>query len=148
MCEIKSNYNKYQISISRHMTKEVMPILIYDNLCTSCTNYAKVVNSLIKGRIEMVGHYTPQGKELKKKIFPEGYEGLEMSWFVNEICAYGGRLGLIQLIKYILFSKKTRATIRNQFDLELCSTDCKTVKGLLIRSCSIVSHSKKIVIQS
>jgi hypothetical protein len=107
-----------------------------------------MVDSLIKGRIVMVGHYTSQGKELKKKIFPEGYEGLEMSWFVNERCAYGGRAGLIQLIKYVLFSKKTSPTIRNQFDLELCTTDCKTVKGVFIRSCSIVSHSKKIAIQS
>jgi hypothetical protein len=130
------------------MTKEVMSILIYDNLCTSCTNYAKMVNYLIKGRIVMLGHYTAQGKELKKKIFPEGYNGLEMSWFVNERCAYGGRAGLIQLIKYVLFSKKTSATIRNQFDLELCTMDCKTAKGVFIRSCSIVSHSKKIAIQS
>jgi hypothetical protein len=106
-----------------------------------------MVNFLIKERIVMVGHYTSQGKELKKKILPEGYEGLEMSWFVNKGYAYGGRAGLIQLIKYILFSKKTSVSIRNQFDLELCTTDCKTVKGAFIRSCSIIAHSKKIAIQ-
>ena len=126
----------------------MMPILIYDNHCTSCTNYAKMVNFLIKGRIVMVGHYTPQGKELKKKILSEGYEGLEMSWFVNGGYAYGGRAGLIQLIKYALFSKKTSVSTQNQFDLELCTIDCKTVKGAFIRSCSIVAHSKKIAIQS
>jgi predicted DCC family thiol-disulfide oxidoreductase YuxK len=130
------------------MIKEAMPILIYDNLCTSCTNYAKMVNSLVKEQIIMIGHYTSQGKQLKKNIFPEGYDGLEMSWFVTEKCAYGGRAGLIQLIRYILFSKKTRTIVPNQFDMELCTTDCKTVKGVFIRSCSIMSHSKKIVIRS
>ena len=130
------------------MIKEILPILIYDDLCTSCTNYAKMVNYLVKERITMIGHYTPQGKELKKNIFPEGYEGLEMSWFVTETCAYGGRAGLIQMIRHMLFSRKTRTTVPNQFDMELCTTDCKTVKGVFIRSCSIMSHSKKIAIQS
>ncbi len=129
------------------MVKEALPVLIYDNLCTSCTNYAKMVNFLVKGRITMVGHYTPQGKEFKNNIFPEGYEGLEMSWFVTGTCAYGGRSGLIQLIRYILFSKKNRKANSNQFDLELCTTDCKTVKRIFIRSCSIIIHSKKIIIQ-
>jgi len=130
------------------MIKEELPVLIYDNLCTSCTSYAKMINFLIKGKITVVGHHTPQGKEFKNNIFPEGYEGLEMSWFVTESCAYGGRAGLIQLIRYILFSKKNRKTISNQFDLELCTTDCRTVKVLFIRSCSIITHSKKIIIQS
>jgi hypothetical protein len=106
-----------------------------------------MINFLIKGRITMVGHYTLQGKEFKKNIFPDGYEGLEMSWFVTGSCAYGGRSGLIQLIKYILFSKKNRKPNSNQFNLELCTTDCKTVKGVFIRSCSIITHSKKIIIQ-
>lgn len=129
------------------MIKEVLPVLIYDNLCTSCTSYAKMINFLMKGRIMMVGHYTPQGKEFKKNIFPEGYEGLEMSWFVTGSCAYGGRAGLIQLIRYTIFSKKIRKAVSNQFDLESCTTDCKTVKVLFIRSCSIITHSKKITIQ-
>ena len=129
------------------MVKEELPVLIYDNLCTSCTSYAKKINFLVKGKITMIGHYTPQGKEFKNNIFPEGYEGLEMSWFVTESCAYGGRAGLIQLIRYILFSKKNSKAISNQFDLESCTTDCKTVKGVFIRSCSIMTHSKKIIIQ-
>jgi hypothetical protein len=123
------------------------PILIYDNLCTSCTNYAKFVNSLVKQKIIMVGHYTPQGNELKKSIFPNGYEGLEMSWFVTENCAYGGRSGLFQLIKYIFFSKKNNQATSNQFDMNKCTTDCKTAKMVFIRSCSIISHSKKIAIR-
>jgi len=129
------------------MVKEKLPVLIYDNLCTSCTSYAKKINFLMKGKITMIGHYTPQGKEFKNNIFPEGYEGLEMSWFVTESCAYGGRAGLIQLIRYILFSKKNSKAISNQFDLESCTTDCKTVKGVFIRSGSIMTHSKKIIIQ-
>lgn len=44
------------------------PIVIYDNLCTSCTSYAKYVDRLAKGRITMVGHYTLEGENLKKKF--------------------------------------------------------------------------------
>lgn len=126
------------------MIDEEMPILIYDNLCTSCTNYAKMANSLVKGRITIIGHYTDQAKKLKKLIFPQDYEGFEMSWFVTENCAYGGRSGLFQLIKYILFSKKTNSVVSNQFNLDQCTTDCKTIKEVYIRTCSIISHSKKI----
>ena len=67
------------------------PILIYDNLCTSCTNFARVINYVFGGKITMLGHYTAQGKEFKETIFPENYDGTEMSWFVTEKKAYGGR---------------------------------------------------------
>lgn len=121
----------------------IFPVLIYDNLCTSCTGYAKYVNKLVNGKITMLGHYTPQGKEFKKQIFPEGYDGTEMSWFVTEKIAYGGRKGLAQLIKYI-FSLKKRDYPINNFDLTECTTDCRTVKGVMIRSCSILTEGKVI----
>ena len=120
--------------------------MIYDNLCYSCTKYAKVVNSLSRGKITIVGHYTNKGKNFKEIIFPQEYDGLEMSWFVDDKYAYGGRKGLVKLIKYMLFAKKQGGYTKNEFDLAQCTTDCKTVKGVLIRSCSILTSGKIIKI--
>lgn len=119
------------------------PVLIYDNLCTSCTKYAQHVHCIVRGKITILGHYTIKGKEFTQKIFPEGYEGTDMSWFVTESIAYGGRKGLIQLIKYV-FSKKEGVYPTNHFDISECTTDCRTMKGLTIRSCSILTEGKII----
>lgn len=123
------------------------PVLIYDNLCSSCTEFAKKINVLSRGNITMLGHYTQVGAEFKRTIFPDDYEGLEMSWFVTDDKAFGGRAGLAQLIKYLLKNTIARNRLRyeeNKFDLTACTTDCKTVKGVAIRSCSIITKSKRI----
>ena len=119
------------------------PVLIYDNLCTSCTNFAKIINRLLGGKITMFGHYTQKGKEFKQSIFPKNYDGTEMAWFVTEKRAYGGRKVLRQLIKYA-FSEKKEARTTNTFDLNECTSDCNTVKNVMFRSCSILSSSKII----
>jgi len=119
------------------------PVLIYDNLCTSCKNFAKITNMLLRGKITMLGHYTQNGREFKKIIFPENYDSAEMSWFVTEKKAYGGRKVLLQLIKY-LFSSKHGLYKPNIFDLTECTTNCQTVKGVMFRSFSILSNSKII----
>lgn len=120
----------------------MFPILIYDNLCTSCTSYAKYIDKLIPNKMVMLGHYTQEGKEFKKLLFPDGYEGLDMSWFVTKDMAYGGRKGLVKLIKYILTPNKKVNYPDNKFDLNECTTDCRTVKGVMIRSCTILTKGK------
>lgn len=123
------------------------PIVIYDNLCTSCTSYAKYVDKLARGKITLVGHYTQAGKKLKEQIFPENYQGLEMSWFVTDDHAYGGRKGLEQILKYLLLKSKENGFEKNHFNFSECVTDCHTVKGVLFRSCSILTMSKIITIK-
>lgn len=91
----------------------------------------------------MLGHYTNAGKEFKRQIFPSGYDGIEMSWFVTKTHAYGGRKGLVKLIGYI-FSIKKGSYQKNNFNLNECTTDCRTVKGVMIRSCSILTEGKVI----
>ena len=125
------------------MSDLVYPILIYDNLCYSCTKYAKIVNSLVRNKCLIVGHYTPSGKEIKKQLFPKDYEGLEMSWFIIDGYAHGGRAGLFRLIRYMLFERKKGRYTKNEFRLTECTTACKTVKGIFLRSCSIVTTYKK-----
>lgn len=123
------------------------PIVIYDNLCTSCTSYAKYVDKIARGRITMIGHYTKEGEELKSEIFPEDYKGLEMSWFVTDKHAYGGRKSLEHILKYLVLSTKEDGFKKNQFDFSKCNTDCYTAKGVLFRSCSILTMSKTIRIR-
>ena len=90
-----------------------------------------------------MGHYTTLGKEIKKQFFPKDYDGLEMSWFIIDGHAYGGRAGLFRLIRYILLEKKKDSFPKNEFNLTECNNDCKTVKGVFLRSYSIVTMSKK-----
>ena len=95
----------------------------------------------------MVGHYTKDGENLKSEIFPDGYKGLEMSWFITDDHAYGGRKGLEHILMYLLFSSKEEGFEKNHFDSSECTTDCYTVKGVLFRSCSILTMSKVIPIK-
>lgn len=122
------------------------PVLIYDDLCSSCTEFAKMVDKITKGKITIIGHYSPLGKSFKETIFPEGYKGLEMSWFVTGTEAFGGRAGLVRLVKYAIslpFTKPKEYQINN-FDLTQCTTDCRTAKGVAMRSCSILTTTKTI----
>lgn len=126
------------------------PVLIYDDLCSSCTSYAKMVNKLVSGKITMIGHYSEPGKEFKKKIFPEGYEGLKMSWFVTEDAAYGGSKGLRKLLGYMFSINKLKNKQdfqKNEFDASKCASDCSTVQGVMFRSLSILTESKTIPIK-
>jgi hypothetical protein len=125
-----------------------MPILIYDNLCYSCTKFARLADNLVQGKCVIVGHYSTVGKEIKKQLFPKGYDGLEMFWFIINGYAYGGRAGLLRLIQYILFEKKKGEYPHNEFCLTECTTDCKTVKGVFLRSHSIITNYKKFSINN
>jgi len=93
-----------------------------------------------------VGHYTPLGKEIKKKLFPTDYEGLEMSWFIIDGIAYGGRSGLFRLIKFILFERKTGDSVDNVFDLTQCSTACKSRKISAQRLLNIFLTNRKFTV--
>ena len=126
------------------------PVLIYDDMCKSCTAYAKIVNKLVNGKITMIGHYTEAGKEFKNEIFPQGYEGLEMSWFVTPDTAFGGSRGLRKLLRYMFSPKKftgKKNFQKNEFDYSKCSSDCSTVQGVMFRSLSILKESKTIPIK-
>ena len=42
-----------------------------------------MVNKL-HGKITMLRHYTIQGKTFKQEMFPDNYDGVDMSWFVTD----------------------------------------------------------------
>src|SRR5574337_2114554 len=117
------------------------PVFLYDDLCTSCTGYAKLVDRYCNGKITMIGLYSDQCTKFAELVFPKDVELRYGSWFVDGEFAYGGRNGLLHLLKYILFTKKDSSTEfqTNIFKKEKCISDCSTVKGVLFRSFSILT---------
>ena len=80
-----------------------IPLLIYDDKCSSCTKFAKFANTLSRGRIRIAGHYySEEAIEAKKLVFPIKYDSTKMFWLINKKGAYGARSGLIQVIKEIV----------------------------------------------
>ena len=80
----------------------VRPLLIYDDKCSSCLKFAKYVNILSHGWIQIAGHYYSKiSLETKKKIFPTNYDSTKMFWLIYKNTAHGGRSALIPVIKEI-----------------------------------------------
>jgi hypothetical protein len=80
-----------------------IPLLIYDDKCSSCTKFAKTANTLSRGRIHIAGHYySKEAIEAKKIVFPTNYDSTKMFWLINKKGAYGARVGLIQVVKEII----------------------------------------------
>ena len=80
--------------------EKMVPLVIYDNECYLCIQFAKFVNFLTKGRLRLVGHYTDFGKEIRDNILDTS--ALEMFWFIDEKTAYGGRAAIGPLFSAIL----------------------------------------------
>lgn len=121
-------------------------ILIYDDLCYSCSKFAKFAYLLCNGQIRLVGHYSVEGKKIKQAIFPKNYDGYEMFWFIIDGYAYGGRAGLGRLIRYVFFHPKGNRYPESNIDLTKCTDECKMTKAVFLRSKSIFSHYKKLKI--
>ena len=120
------------------------PILVYDNKCISCTKYAKLAVKLMDNRVKTIGLYTPESFELRAK-YPvlREVDWFEMSWFLIDGKAYGGRSGLIRMIKYILF-ERIGCKQTNEFQMEECKIDCMTIKGVWFRSMSILTREMRV----
>ncbi len=123
--------------------KEKIPIAIYDDQCYLCTKFANFVNFLARGKITIIGHYSNEGEEIRKQILDDS--ALEMFWLIDEKMAYGGRAALFPLFRSIIKSRK-RKNISVKSDLS-CMQECKTVKSVFIRSASLFSNSKKIMLK-
>jgi hypothetical protein len=79
------------------------PLLIYDDMCSSCTRFAKTAARMSRGWIRIAGHYKSQEAiNVKKTIFPNNYDATRMFWLVNKKGAFGARSGLKQTAKEIL----------------------------------------------
>jgi len=120
--------------------KEITPLVIYDNECYLCVQFAKFVNFLAKGRLQFVGHYTDFGKQIRENVLDSN--ALEMFWFIDGNTAYGGRAALGPLFSTILNAggkKIQKNTIQDSYEL-----GCKSTKAVFFRSASLLTHSKRI----
>ena len=84
--------------------EKMVPLVIYDNECYLCVQFAKFVNFLTKGRLLLVGHYTVFGKQIRNSILDSS--ALDMFWFIDEKTAYGGRAAIGPLFSAILHVNK------------------------------------------
>ena len=120
--------------------EEKLPLMIYDNKCYVCIQFAKIVNFFTKGKLRMVGHYTEFGKAIRDNYLSNN--ALEMFWFINKNTAFGGRAAICPLISTI-FNLNNSETNKMSIQ-ESCDIGCKDSLAVFFRSASLITHSKKI----
>ena len=120
--------------------KEMAPLVIYDNECYLCVQFAKLVNFLAKGKLHFVGHYTDFGKQIREGVLDSN--ALEMFWFIDTNTAYGGRAALGPLFSAIFNVSKKK--IKNKIVENSCELGCKSTSAVFFRSVSLLTNSKKI----
>ena len=124
--------------------EKMVPLVIYDNECYLCVQFAKFVNFLTKGRLRLVGHYTDFGKQIRNSVLDSS--ALEMFWFIDEKTAYGGRAALGPLFSAILHVNKKN--VQKKIVEDSCNLDCKSPKAVFFRSASLLTHSKRIILRN
>ena len=122
--------------------KEITPLVIYDNECYLCVQFAKFVNFLAKGKLRFVGHYTDFGKQIRESVLDSN--ALEMFWFIDSNTAYGGRAALGPLFSAI-FNAGKKNMQKNTIQ-DSCELGCKRPQAVFFRSASLLTNSKKIKI--
>ena len=120
--------------------KEITPLVIYDNECYLCVQFAKFVNFLAKGKLHFVGHYTDFGKKIRENILDSN--ALKMFWFIDNNTAYGGRAALGPLFSSIFNANGNN--IKKNIEQDHCELGCKSTKAVFFRSASLLTNSKKI----
>ena len=79
------------------------PLLIYDDRCSSCRQFALWARRLSGRWIRLAGHYySPEASKVKKSIFPDDYDPTQMFWLINKKGAFGARSGLVEVFKEII----------------------------------------------
>ena len=120
--------------------KEMTPLVIYDNECYLCVQFAKFVNFLAKGRLHFVGHYTAFGRKIRENVLDSN--ALKMFWFIDNNTAYGGRAALGPLFSAIF--NGNGKNIQKNIDQDSYELGCKSPKAVFFRSASLLTNSKKI----
>ena len=124
--------------------KDSVPLIIYDNQCRVCIQFARVVNYLAKGRLRLIGHYTDFGKQIRENFLDQS--ALEMFWFIDSKTAYGGRAALGPLFSAILHVKDNNS--ENMVFQESCDIKCNDTTAVFFRSASLLTNSRKIKIKN
>jgi hypothetical protein len=78
------------------------PILLYDNDCGICSRFAKIARKTSKGWIDAVGLFTQRGTRIKADFFSPRDHPDDMFWLLIGDVGYGGRSGLLPLVREIV----------------------------------------------
>ncbi len=123
------------------------PLLIYDDTCSSCEKFAKMVNIISRGWVRIAGHYYSQeALEAKEVIFPKGYDATKMFWLINSEGAFGARAGLLPVVKEVLSGLRVHNesshlhTSALKYPCALHSSSCMSTKGLINRIIDMASN--------
>ena len=119
---------------------EKLPLMIFDDKCYVCIQFAKTVNYISKGRLRMIGHYTEFCRLIRENLLDD--DALEMFWFIDKNTAFGGRAAICPLISTI-FNLNSSETNKISIQ-ESCDIGCKDSLAVFFRSASLITHSKKI----
>jgi hypothetical protein len=120
------------------------PLLIYDDRCSSCRQFALWARRLSGGWIRLAGHYySPEASKVKKSIFPDDYDPTQMFWLINKKGAFGARSGLVEVFKEIIRSLIRTRIGDNIPDVreEYTSTEGEDVTLFNNNSCSHLTGS-------
>ena len=122
------------------------PLLIFDDKCQACGQFAKAVSKLSRGWIRIAGHYySKEAKDAKIMIFPSDYDATKMFWLVNSSGAYGARSGLVPVAREIIAGlirggKASDVTLACEYTgTSMSCTSTNVLKRLL----TMISHGAK-----
>ena len=125
------------------------PTLIYDDKCSSCTIFAESAFKYSRGQLNCIGHYSVNGENLRKLIFPANYNETEMFWLIKDNNAYGGRSGLLPLLVLIIKGiAKPRKSGSKDFP-KGCSISegCNDKKNKMKRLANLLRSGRKFEIE-
>ncbi len=120
-----------------------VPILIFDNRCILCSNFAIRVRSLSKYRIKIIGHFD-KNHDIKS-IFPKGYDPTSMFWLITDSGIWGGRSAIIPLIREIIYGifYGNRNRLTDSSYSNTCYDDsCDSLSEIIKRIISVFQNSK------
>lgn len=130
------------------MDAEPRTVIIYDNLCSLCTAFARCACRLSRGRLRPVGHYSQEGERTYRGAL--GADALKMFWIVSGGMAFGGRAALRPLLSEIARgayrAPRNRDAVAPQ-DSGCGRSGCSGPKKAIARSASLILNSKKIRVQ-
>lgn len=135
----------YNEPIKNMNIQDLVPLIIYDDNCYLCSKFANLVNTIARGKLLIVGHYSDIGIEIKSKIFQSNYDSTRMFWFITKNTAYGGRAAILPLFSCILVNKSGKGR-KHKVPINY-NQNCKTTKAFFMRTWSMFSNSNKIVLK-
>lgn len=116
------------------------PLLIYDDHCKPCSQFASIASRLSRGWIVAIGHYSSEGEK-----FIHLPNARDMFWMIIEEQAYGGRYGLLPLLREVMRGMLSHKTYHCNNIYYIRCDNCRSC-SLFARIRSLFANGRKIKI--